>query len=161
MSDTSYYPPPAFAFSVILVSGSATQAATSIDAAFQEISGIDPHIETEEVVEGGLNSFVHLLPGVTKHSNLVLKRGYVIASSNLAKWAASTVGTVLGTPIVPQTLNVNLLDATQQPLVTWTFAGAWPVKWEVGPLNSTDTSAVLTQRMEFAYTTVTTTTRSS
>ena len=68
--------------------------------------------KSRKVAEGGLNSFVHRLPGVTKHSNLVLKRGYVTldstpgASGRRRPWVAS-----LGTPIAPQTLNVNLLGA--------------------------------------------------
>ncbi len=149
MSDTDYYPPPAFAFVVTLVSSSTT----GIDAAFQEISGVDPHIEIEEVTEGGLNAYVHQLPGVTKHSNLVMKRGYVTQSSALAEWAAATVGSSLGTPIRPQVLKVDLIGANGQPLVGWTFQNAWPVKWEVGPFDA-KRNDVLTETMEFAYSVV-------
>jgi phage tail-like protein len=147
------YPPPAFSFSVAIASGTTAD----VDAAFQEVTGIDPKVEIEEVIEGGLNSYVHQLPGVTKHSNLVLKRGYVVASSPLAQWAAQSVGSSLGTPIQTQTLNVYLLGASGQPLVTWAFMNAWPIKWEVGTLNASNTTSVLTQTLEISYTTVTTT----
>lgn len=153
MSDTTYYPPPAFSFAVAIVPGSPPQAQTRVDAGFQEISGIDPKVDIEEVVEGGLNSYVHQLPGVTKHSNLVLKRGYVTQSSALAEWAAQTVGSSLGSPIQTQVLNVNLLGPNAQPLVTWTFQNCWPVKWEVGGLDAIK-NEVLTETLEIAYTTV-------
>ena len=149
MATTDYYPPPAFSFSVAVVSG----AQSDIDAAFREISGIDPKVEVTEVVEGGVNDYVHRLPGVTKHSNLTLKRGYVTQTSALAEWAAQTVGSTLGSPIQPQALNVNLLGPNAAPLVTWTFENAWPVKWEVGGLDASR-NEVLTESLEFAYTTV-------
>lgn len=152
MTDTAYYPPPAFAFAVAVVS--AAQQQTTIDAAFQQVSGIDPKIDVEEAPEGGVNTYVHQLPGVTKHSNLVLKRGYVTQASSLAQWADQTVGSSLGTPIQTQVLTVNLLGADGQPVVTWTFQNAWPVKWEVGQFDSQN-NAVLTETLEIAYTTVT------
>jgi phage tail-like protein len=154
MSDTSYYPPPAFAFSVAIVPGSPPAPQTAIDGAFQEVSGIESHVEVEELKEGGVNSFVHQLPGATKHGNLVLKRGYVTQSSALAQWALQTVGSSLGDPIQTQTLNVNLLDSAGQPVVTWTFQNAWPVKWEAGSLDA-EKNQLLTETLEIAYTTVT------
>lgn len=156
MSASTYYPPPAFSFSVAVASGTFSFSPTSIDAAFQEVSGIDPKVEIEEVVEGGLNSHVHQLPGVTRHSNLVLKRGYVTRASKLADWADQTVGATLGTQIRTQTLNVFLLDAQGQPQVTWTFMDAWPMKWEVGALDASKSDSVLTQTLEISYSTVTT-----
>jgi len=155
----SYYPPPAFAFAVTVVPA-AGSSQTAIDAQFQEITGIDPHVDTEEAVEGGVNNYVQTLPGVTKHSNLVLKRGYVTQSSALANWANQTVGSTLGTAIQTQVITVTLLGPTQQPVVTWTFNNAWPVKWEVGQLDSTKND-VLTETLEIAYTTVTRTLSSS
>lgn len=156
MSASTYYPPPAFSFAVAVASGTFSFPPTSIDAAFQEVTGIDPKVDVEEVVEGGINSHVHQLPGVTRHSNLVLKRGYVTRASTLADWASQTVGSTLGSPIVTQTLNVYLLDPAGQPQVTWTFMNAWPVKWEIGALNSTQSDSVLTQTLEISYSTVTT-----
>lgn len=155
MSTAAYYPPPAFSFAVVVVPASSSPPQTSIDGAFSEVSGIDPHVDVEEVPEGGINGYVHQLPGVTKHSNLVLKRGYVVEDSALAQWASQTVGSSLGAPIQTQTLNVNLLGPSGEPIVTWTFANAWPVKWEVGNLDARETSNVLTQTLEISYTTVT------
>ncbi len=147
--DTAYYPPPAFAFTVTVL-----PMATSVDAAFQEVSGIDPKVQVQEVAEGGVNDYVHQLPGVTKHSNLVLKRGYVTQMSALALWAQQTVGSTLGTPIITQVIIVSLMASNGFPLVTWTFQDAWPVKWEVGRFDSAR-NEVLTESLEIAYSTVT------
>lgn len=150
----AYYPPPAFAFAVSIAAGSSPQSATAIDAGFQEVSGIDPKVAVEEVAEGGVNNFVHQLPGVTKHGNLVLKRGYVTQNSALATWAEQTVGGTLGSPLQTQTLLVTLLGPGSQALVTWTFERAWPIKWEVGHFDASKND-VLTETLEIAYTTVT------
>ncbi|MES2442412.1 MAG: phage tail protein [Pseudomonadota bacterium] len=154
MTDTAYYPPPAFAFSVAILPGASSPSQTTIDAAFQEVSGIDPKVEIVEEAEGGVNNYVHQLPGVTKHSNLVLKRGYVTQTSSLATWAEQTVGSTLGAPIQTQVITVMLLGPDQQPLVTWTFDNAWPVKWEASGFDSTKND-VLTETLEISYTTVT------
>lgn len=152
MTDPAYYPPPAFAFSVAIASG--PSSLTSVDAAFMEVSGIDPKVDVEEVPEGGVNDYVHQLPGVTKHSNLVLKRGYVTATSDIATWASQTVGSTLGNPIQTQTVTVTLMSPSQKPVVTWTFMDAWPIKWEVGTFDASR-NEVLTETLEISYTTVT------
>jgi len=152
---TVYYPPPAFAFSVAIVPGPTSSGTpTAIDAAFNEVSGLDPHVEIEEVIEGGVNGYVHQLPGVTKHSNLVLKRGYVTQASTLAQWAAQTVGSTLAQAIQPQALMVSLLGPNAQPAASWTFQNAWPVKWDVSGFSATRND-FLTETLEIAYSTVT------
>jgi phage tail-like protein len=155
MPATKYYPPPAFAFSVGIASAASPVLSGNIDASFQEISGIDSKVDIQEVVEGGQNAYVHQLPGATKHSNLVLKRGYVTQKSALADWAAQCIGSSLGAAIVTKTISVFLLGPDGKAMVTWTFLNAWPIKWEVGPFDSSNSSKVLTQSLELSYTTVT------
>jgi phage tail-like protein len=154
MSNSADYPPPAFAFSVAIASGSPLSPDTTVDAAFQEISGIDPTNKIQAVQEGGTASYVHQLPGATKHPNIVLKRGYVTAGSALAQWAFETIGSTAGQPITAQVLNVCLLGSDEQALVTWTFNNAWPVKCEVGTPDANQPSTVVIQMLEFAYGTV-------
>lgn len=150
----AYYPPPAFSFAVYIGASVSNPQQAAIDAAFQEVSGIDPHVSVEEVAEGGQNAFVHQVPGVTKHGNLVLKRGYVTKDSRFARWSAQTVGSSLGTPISTQVVNICLLGPTGAPVVTWTCSNAWPVKWEASGFNAAR-NEVLIETIELAYTTVT------
>lgn len=142
MSDSVFNSPPAFAFLV----GFGLSAGD--DAAFQEASGIDPHLETGEAVEGGVNTYVHALPGTAKVRNLVLKRGYVTQGSALADWAVQTVESTLDAPIVTQNLVVALLGPNGAPLMRWRFTGAWPVKWVTG---GADGGMVLTETLEIGY----------
>jgi len=124
-----YYPPPAFRFTVaVLGSATALSLLTSIDASFQEISGIQGEFQTEEVTEGGENRFVHRLPKPAKYPNLVLKRGAVATDSFFAEWVGQTVGSGLSLPILPQNILVTLLDESADPLIAWAFVNASPVK---------------------------------
>jgi len=151
MSDTTYYPPGAFYFTVhVLGSGTAFSLMTDIDASFQEVSGIEAQFGIEEVVEGGENRFVHRLPKATKYSNVVLKRGVVTMDSVLAEWVGQTVGSGLSMPILPQNLLVSLLNESGNPIIVWGFANAWPVKWQVSAMSSTE-NKILMETLELSY----------
>jgi phage tail-like protein len=151
MSDTTYYPPGSFYFTVtVLGSGTAFAAMTDIDASFQEVSGIDAQFGIEEVVAGGENRFVHKLPKATKYSNVVLKRGVVTEDSVLAEWVGQTVGSGLSLPILPQNLLVSLLNEEGNPIIVWGFSNAWPVRWQVSPLSSTE-NKILMETLELSY----------
>jgi phage tail-like protein len=146
-----YYPPGAFYFSVKLIgSGTALSMLTDIDASFQEVTGIQSSFEVEEVVEGGENRFAHRLPRITKYSNLVMKRGIVTADSFLAEWAGMTIGSSLSLPVVTQNLLVTLLNEDGWPSIAWGFFNAYPVRWEVGALDSLD-NKILTETLELSY----------
>ena len=142
------YPPPAFHFRV-----SFGLVPNTLDASFQEVSGIGAKIETEEVVEGGENTFVHRLPTKVTHGNLVLKRGVASLDSALVTWCQGTFTAGLG-HIAPQVVHVQLLDADQLPLCAWTFAGAYPAEWQIGSLDAMENKVAL-ETVELAYTTVT------
>jgi phage tail-like protein len=147
----AYYPPPAFYFTVaVLGSATALSLLTSIDASFQEISGINAEFQTEDVVEGGENRFVHRLPKQGKYSNLVLKRGAVSKDSFLLEWVGQTVGSGMSLPIVPQNILVTLLDESAIPSIAWAFVNAYPVKSSVTALNSQD-SKLLIETLELSY----------
>jgi phage tail-like protein len=150
MSDT-YYPPGGFYFTVMVIgSGSALALLTDIDSSFQEVSGIEVKFETESVVEGGENRFVHQLPKPAKYSNLVLKRGIVAIDSFLGEWVGQTVGSGLSLPILPQNLLVTLLNEDRLPLIAWGFVNAYPVRSQVAPMNSME-NKILIESMELSY----------
>lgn len=147
----SYYPPAAFYFEVTMRGDSGVSGGKSeLDGAFQEVSGLDRELEFEEVREGGQNLFSHRLPKRPKHGNLVLKRGVVTKSSKLADWAEATLTSVLSKPIELKEVTVTLLAEGGKPLVWWTFADAYPVKWQTAALNSTN-AAIAVETLEIAY----------
>jgi phage tail-like protein len=144
------YPPVAFHFGVSLLGAKNAPIGTPNDASFQEVSGIRVEFGIEEVAEGGQNQFVHRLPTQAKYANLVLKRGVVVMSSPLADWVSATLASYLVEPIQLRDLMVTLKNELQKPLITWTFNNAYPVRWEVSPMNAME-SAVFTETMELAY----------
>ena len=146
-----YYPPPSFYFNVkILGAGAALAALTGSDASFQEVSGMQVSWDVEEVVEGGENRFVHRLPKPAKYSNLVLKRGVVTTGSFFNEWVGESIGSKLSLPLITQNILVMLLNEKGIPLIAWAFVNAYPVKCEVGALNSTE-NKILIETLELSY----------
>lgn len=143
---SEYYPPGAFHFTVTVP----LALMTSIDASFEEVSGIQSEFDTEDLVEGGENRYVYKLPRPAKYSNLVLKRGVVTKDSFLAEWVGQTIGSSLALPIVPQNLLVTLLNPDGIPSIAWGFVNAFPLRWEVAAMNAQE-NKVLTETLEFSY----------
>ncbi|TGX54130.1 phage tail protein [Sphingomonas gei] len=144
-TDSVYVPPPAFAFRVDI------DGAES-DTSFQEVSGLEVQFETEDVVEGGQNRFVHRLPTRTKYSNLVLKRGVVTQKSPFGGWVSHALsgGLVQQRGGGRKTIGIKLINEKRQPLVAWDVFGAYPLRWEHTPLNAMGND-VLIETVELSY----------
>ena len=136
----NYYPPVGFHFKVEF-------SHLKDESQFQEISGLNMELETEQIAEGGENRFKHKLPVRSKFSNLILKRG-VKVSSELIKWCRDTMENFGA--IVPADLTISLLNAEHEPLMTWNVVHAWPVKWSVSDLNA-EQSKISVETIELAY----------
>lgn len=132
------YPPAAFSFKVIFGSSLSTE-----DTSFQEVSGISSNMETEDIKEGGVNSYVHKLPVRITHGDLELKRGIAPLKSPLVKWCKAVFESDLIEPISPQPVSVYLLDENQITLRAWAFNDAYPVKWEVEGFNSSESKVAI------------------
>ena len=146
-----YIPPPNFYFTVtVLGSGSVFALASGVDASFQDISGLQSEIGTDDVPEGGENRFVHRLPKQSKYANLVLKRGAVSTLSFFAEWFGGTIGSTLSLPVLPQNLLVSLLGQSGIPMIAWAVINAYPLKWSMSNLNSQD-GRVLIESLELSY----------
>jgi phage tail-like protein len=52
--------------------------------------------------------------------------------------------------IEPKLVHVHLLDAERNPLHGWTFANAYPVRWELGAFNAEE-NKVAVETIELAY----------
>ncbi|MBC7508969.1 MAG: phage tail protein [Ferruginibacter sp.] len=116
------------------------------DIRFQDVSGLTAEMGIEEVQEGGENRFTHRLPTRAKYANLILKRG-MLTDSGLIKWFVDAIENF---EFTPSTVVVKLLDKEHEPLVTWNFIKAWPVKWTVSDFKATENSIVI-ETIELAY----------
>ena len=112
-------------------------------AAFTECTLPSLELEIEKIKEGGLNTFVHQLPGMMKAAKLTLKNGVGI-SSDLQDWYLETMsGTFTRKPI-----SVSLLSSTKETVMTINISDAYPVKWS-GPSLKTDENTIAIQTLEF------------
>lgn len=141
-----YDPLPGFYFQVN-IDGSNKD---SIDAAFQEVSGISMEMETTPLKEGGQNFVSRKLPGYTTYDNLELKRGMSAMNSKLVTWCFNTFGNNSNGTIEPKAINIQLFNAEREPMVSWNFVDAYPIKWQVGGFNAQDSSIII-ENISLAY----------
>lgn len=142
-------PPVAFHFSVVFQGMSPPVP----DMAFQEVSGLESGLETEAVVEGGENRFVHQLPKPAKRGNLKLKRSLSTVASGLVQWCKSTIEGDLAVPIKPKDMTVMLLNEMRAPVAVWSVGNAYPVKWSLGSFDAMKNELAI-ETIELAYTTL-------
>lgn len=120
----AHYPLPAYHFTV-------QWGGTNMG--FSEVSGLSIHIEPIEYREGSNPEQSSIkMPGLSKFSNIVLKRGIRKGDTEFYQWIQSIrMGTVERRDIV-----ISLLDETHTPVMSWRVRNAWPVKIESGPFNA-------------------------
>lgn len=143
------YPPSAFYFSVNIGTGT-----SHIDSSFQEVAGMDLTMDLEEYVEGGENRFAHQLPTGVKPQKLSLRRGIAAAQSPLVAWCKRVLEGGLAEPIVPQPVQVSLLDGAGAPLRVWSFTNAYPVHWAIEAFNASKNEVAI-EHIELVYQTAT------
>ena len=117
-----------------------------VDLRFQSVSGLSVEYETESITEGGVNTYVHELPGRTKYSPLVLKRAYAL-DSKVADWFRAAMDE---RQFQPADLQISLLNEEHTPLKTWKVNWAVPKKWSISDFNAEENSLVI-ETMELNY----------
>ena len=137
-----FYPPTGFHFSVEFE----LPGLTDKDQRFQDISGLNQEISTENLVEGGENRFSYQLPERVSYQNLVLKRGMLI-DSGLRVWIKKAVDNFVFQPV---NLTVKLLNELHTPLSAWYVVNAYPVKWNVSNFNAEENKLVI-ETIELKY----------
>ncbi len=115
-------------------------------ANFIECSGLKRSTEVFEIQEGGLNEFVHKLPGQTRWENIVLRYG-VTGDISLQQWAEE----VLGDDFKSRrdgAIVVKRLDGKE--VRRYKFKRAWPVAWE-GPAFNANGADLAIEMLELAH----------
>jgi len=100
--------------------------------------------EVEEVKEGGLNTYVHQLPGRRKSTRITLKNGVGIAS-DLLVWYIKTMDEEFSR----RRVTVTLLNSLFIPIMVWHIEDAYPLKW-TGPQLKTSDNSIAIQTLELA-----------
>jgi phage tail-like protein len=122
------------------------QDAQSVIGGFSEVSLPEIQIETIEYRVGNSKENTPLkLPGLTRYTNLVLKRG-LIGSSDLFDWVKEASN---GSSNAWRNISVLLLDEQRNPVVVWRFVRAFPVNYSFSTLEA-NSSQIVVERLELA-----------
>lgn len=118
-----------------------------MDSGWQEISGLSAELSMEEIQEGGENQFSWRLPKPAKYRNLVLKRAVRVIDDDLLKWAKEAIQNFNFSPC---NVVISVLDEKHNPVRTWNFVDAYPVKLETSGLNALKNELEI-ETLELAY----------
>ena len=119
---------------------------------FMEVRGLEVTVETEEIQEGGQNSFTHRLPGRMTWPNIILKRG-VTQNDTLLEWLNRSSGEQFaanGNKLQRSTAAVTLIGPSGTRLRSWEFDGAFPVTW-TGPSFAVASSDMALDELEITH----------
>lgn len=116
-----------------------------IAGGFCELSGLEMKTDVEQVREGGVNDYVHKLPGSSTQSDLVLKKGQTDLDL-LWNWHAD----VVAGKIERRNGSIYLLDAQGVPAMWWDFSRAFPVQWS-GPALDAAAGQVAFETLTLAH----------
>lgn len=139
------YPLPKFHF---LVDWGGTQIG------FTEVSGLDVETEVIEYRHGASPEYHKTKqPGLTKYSNLTLKRGTFKSDNEYFDWWKETKlfeeGNSTGS-IYRRDITIKLLDETHAPIIVWKVKRAWPTKIQSTDLKA-DGNEVAIESMELVH----------
>jgi phage tail-like protein len=114
-------------------------------AAFSEVSGLASETDVIEYRTGAESNTVRKLPGLTKHANIVLRRG-VTQDDELWNWRK----TVVDGNVERRDGSIVLLDDDRADVLRWNFSQGWISKW-TGPDLNAKANEVAIETIEIAH----------
>lgn len=117
------------------------------NAYFTECKLPNFQVETQDIKEGGQNTFTHKIPVRVNPGPITLRHG-VTHGSDLLKWYLQVLSGDMEN--ATRQVTVYMTDITGQPLMTWNFRHAYPTKWS-GPTLKTDDNSVAIEEIEFVF----------
>jgi len=113
--------------------------------AWTKCEGLSVEWDIHEYKEGGVNDFIHRLPGRAKYQNLKLSRPVTGATADIIAWLKE----VSPTQDWPDA-KVSVRDAAGEEVAAWTFGSVRPVKWQ-GPTLDVGQNQVAVEVLELAH----------
>jgi phage tail-like protein len=117
---------------------------------FTGIEGLSAEYDVQRFEEGGVNDFVHNLPGRLKYNNIKLSRAVdrkLDAGISLAAWFSQLAR---GKGLKQRTATVTAYSHGSEVVAEWHLTGVFPVKY-TGPSFSTDGGKVAIESVELAH----------
>ncbi len=112
---------------------------------FKEAQGLDILIDVTEYQMGGKNDGPVKLPGMTRYTNIVLKRG-ITKSKKFFEWITKAVNG----KVERCGGKIALLKRDGSPVMEWTFKKAFPCRYE-GPSFDAETGGICLETLEIAH----------
>ncbi|MBN2394149.1 MAG: phage tail protein [Anaerolineae bacterium] len=112
-------------------------------AVFTECSLPTIEWEVENVPEGGVNTYVHQLPGRRKPATITLKNG--IGKTDLLDWYLKGMKETFER----KPLTITLYNIQREAVVAWDIQEALPTKWNGSELKS-DANTIAIQTLVFS-----------
>lgn len=114
---------------------------------FTEISGLDVSLDVIEYRDGASPEYSKIkMPGMTKFSNITLKRGTFLNDNEFYAW----FNTVQMTKIERRDITISLLNENHEPVIVWKVKNAFPVKVQSTDLKA-DGNEVAIETLELAH----------
>ncbi|MCH5716192.1 phage tail protein [Niabella hibiscisoli] len=114
---------------------------------FTEISGLDVSLDVIEYRDGASPEYSKIkMPGMTKFSNITLKRGTFLNDNEFYAW----LNTVQMTKIERRDITISLLNENHEPVMVWKIKNAFPVKVQSTDLKA-DGNEVAIETLELAH----------
>ncbi len=121
---------------------------------FTEVSGLDFETEVIEYREGSSKKYnKSKQPGLTKFSNVTLKRGTFEGDFDFFKEWKKTFFFQEGNDTGSQyrrPISIKLLNEAHEPIITWNLENAWPSKVQSTDLKA-DANEVAIETMELVH----------
>ncbi|OQP68342.1 phage tail protein [Niastella populi] len=118
---------------------------------FTEVTGLDFETEVIEYREGSSPTYNKTKqPGLTKFSNVTLKRGTFLGDFEFFEQWKKTQLFQEGKEKFRRDVTIRLLDEEHQPVISWTLSKAWPSKVQSGDLKA-DANEVAIETMELVH----------
>ncbi len=96
-----------------------------LDAAFQEVSGLEAEAQVIEYRHSNSKEFSTIkMPGIKKYSDVTLKKGVFVKDNKFFDWFSQIEMNL----IERKPVTISLLNEKGDPTMVWTLANAWPTK---------------------------------
>lgn len=118
-----------------------------MEAAFQEISGLDNQPQAMEYRAGHSATFATVkMPGLQKAGNMTLRKGVFGTDDPFLNWFDQ-----IKINTIPRSdATIALMNAAGQTLMCWKLTNAWPTKIMSTDLKA-DTHQITIESLELAY----------
>jgi phage tail-like protein len=113
---------------------------------FREVHGLESLTEVREYAEGGVNGYLHKIPGETRYPNLVLSHGLTDIDT-LWNWYESVSHGV----IQRRNMTLMVLDRQRLPVMWWDIREALPVRWRGPTFDASQGNEVAVETVELIH----------